>query len=277
MSSMEVAQALTRHYVDNGNVAAVVVAGSVGRGRADAHSDLELDVYWHRPPTDEERLAPIRAAEGQVRQFWAYEPVDAEWSEELTADGVEVTVSGFTASWLEACIEQVTVDGDADVTKQMRLSAINEGTGVHGQDLIERWRLRSTRYPRNLAVAVAASYLTAEQLGAWRQWRALYARGDLLALRAACGQAAHVILGALCAVNGVLIEHPSFKWLTHLLERLITSPPSFSTRLMAALDADAASSARALARLLDETVHVVRTEIPEVNLSDVSIALDEVR
>jgi hypothetical protein len=78
-------------------------------------------------------------------------------------------------------------------------------------------------------------------------------------------------------VNGVLIEHPSFKWLTHLLERLITSPPSFSTRLMAALDADATSSARALARLLDETVYVVRTEIPEVNLSDVSIALDEVR
>jgi len=195
MSSMEVAKALTRHYVDNGNVAAVVVAGSVGRGRADAHSDLELDVYWHRPPTDEERLAPIRAAGDQVRQFWAYEPVDAEWSEELTADGVEVTVSGFTASWLEACIEQVTVDGDADVTKQMRLSVINEGTGVHGQDLIERWRLRSTRYLRNLAVAVAASYLTAEQLGAWRQWRALYARGDLLALRAACGQAAHVILG----------------------------------------------------------------------------------
>lgn len=211
MTAMEVARALTEGYVDTGNVAAVVVAGSVGRGRPDAHSDLELDVYWHRPPSDAERCAPVRGLGGRLQRVWAYEPVDAEWSEDLTVAGVDVTVSGFTTSWLDACIEDVTVDGDADVTKQMRLSALNEGIAVHGQGLIDSRRRRSINYPPQLAVAVAASFLTAERLGSWREWRALDARRDLLALRSACAEAAQVVLGSLCAVNGVLIEHPSFK------------------------------------------------------------------
>ena len=55
---MEVAGRAAQAYAGNGKLAALTAAGSVGAGLADRFSDLELDCYWFRPPTDGERLAP---------------------------------------------------------------------------------------------------------------------------------------------------------------------------------------------------------------------------
>lgn len=80
MSATHLARDLAARYAETGNVAAVVIAGSVGRGRADGYSDLELDVYWHAPPTEAQRVAALG---GQVHRLWPYEEAEAEWSEDL--------------------------------------------------------------------------------------------------------------------------------------------------------------------------------------------------
>jgi hypothetical protein len=48
----------------NQKLAALTVAGSVGTGLADRFSDLELDCYWLAPPSDLDRLGPIREIGG---------------------------------------------------------------------------------------------------------------------------------------------------------------------------------------------------------------------
>src|SRR5690348_8691674 len=89
-------------YVANPHVAAVLVAGSVGRGLADEHSDIELDVYWAEPPTPEERSAAVEGA-GRER---VYDVVDElEWADGYLVDGVKVDTSGFLTS---------TIDGHLD-------------------------------------------------------------------------------------------------------------------------------------------------------------------
>lgn len=60
-------------------VSATVVAGSVGRGRHDEFSDIEIDVYWAGPPTDQERLAAMRESGGGLSTLWDYETKDAGW------------------------------------------------------------------------------------------------------------------------------------------------------------------------------------------------------
>src|SRR5450631_3584345 len=45
----------------------------VGSGLADRFSDLELDCYWHEPPENRDRLAPIEVLGGQVEAFWEYD------------------------------------------------------------------------------------------------------------------------------------------------------------------------------------------------------------
>lgn len=56
---LAIAEKAAAAYIANPRVAAVLVAGSVARGLADTNSDIELDVYWSHPPTDDERVAAV--------------------------------------------------------------------------------------------------------------------------------------------------------------------------------------------------------------------------
>src|SRR3954447_21450512 len=69
---------IAAHYTASTQVAAVALAGSVARGWADHHSDIELDVYWAEPPTDADRLGVIASAGGQIDVFWAEPPSEDE-------------------------------------------------------------------------------------------------------------------------------------------------------------------------------------------------------
>ena len=41
----------------------MILAGSTARGHAD-FSDIDLGVFWHEPPTEDERLAAVEQAGG---------------------------------------------------------------------------------------------------------------------------------------------------------------------------------------------------------------------
>ena len=118
---MRVADRVARPYLADPTVAAVVVAGSVARGRADRYSDLEIDVYWTRSPTDAARLAAVERCCGEVTQFWDYSADDEEWAEEYTVDGLWIGLSHFMTSTVSRFIHDVVDGGDASDLKQMRI------------------------------------------------------------------------------------------------------------------------------------------------------------
>ena len=90
-----VAETMAPRYAANDGVAAVLLAGSVARGLADARSDVEVDVYWHRPPSDAERRAIVDDAGWE----WVYAEVDEhEWADGVRLDGVKVDVSQFVTA-----------------------------------------------------------------------------------------------------------------------------------------------------------------------------------
>lgn len=61
-------------YAADPAVAAVYVAGSVARGWADQYSDVELDVYWHEPPGDAQRVQAVERAGAAIDVDWAHPP-----------------------------------------------------------------------------------------------------------------------------------------------------------------------------------------------------------
>lgn len=270
---IELARRAAPAYAATGNVVAVVAAGSVGRGHADAYSDLELDVYWARPPSDDERLAPITALGGRLDELWPYEPAEAEWAENYQVDGCDVGVSGYLAEWLTGCIDDVVLRADPDNLKQMRLAALNEGMAVFGEDAVAGWRSRSGEYPDELAVAVATDYLDPARLGRWPQRRALVHRGDTVLLRACLPPVTEMVLGALCAVNRVLIPHPAFKWSARIVERCPVAPADLPARLSAVADLPAVEATQVLDELLADVVDLVAGELPEVPLDGLRAAL----
>jgi Polymerase beta, Nucleotidyltransferase len=63
------AQQIASHYRANPKVAAVLVEGSVARGYADHSSDIDLAVFWARPPTAKERRDIVKRAGGRYRHW----------------------------------------------------------------------------------------------------------------------------------------------------------------------------------------------------------------
>lgn len=137
MELSELARTAATAYVSTGFVGAVVLAGSVGRGAADAYSDVELDVFWQAPPSDQQRLGVVSALGGQVCEFWPFDADYQEWSETYLLAGREVCISGFVVDWMSSCIDDVIHRADPDLVKQLRLAALNDGLVLYGDELVE--------------------------------------------------------------------------------------------------------------------------------------------
>jgi hypothetical protein len=116
---MEVARRAAGAYAGNRNLAALAVAGSVGSGTADRFSDLELDCYWHRPPAEADRLAPVCALGGELTALWDYDQDDEEWSEDYFAGKLGITVSNFLVSSAEKFLDDVLLRLSTDPARHL--------------------------------------------------------------------------------------------------------------------------------------------------------------
>ena len=127
-----VARRVAGCYAGNAGVAALAVAGSVGAGLADQFSDLELDCYWHQPPSDEERLAPVRALGGELTALWDYDEDDEEWSEDYRVGELDITVSNFLTGSIERFVDDVVVRLSTEPVRHMRLAALQRSCPLIG-------------------------------------------------------------------------------------------------------------------------------------------------
>lgn len=273
----DLAARAAKAYAGTGRVDAVVLAGSVGRGRDDANSDLELDVFWAEPPTDSVRRFVVESLDGEIEQLWPYEPDEGEWSDDYRVDGIDVGVSGFTTPWMDECIGDVVERFDPAILKQLRLSALHEGRCLYGEHRVEHWRSRSRAYPDELVANAAAEFLEPGRLGSWYQRYALLDRNDLPILRALCGRIPPMILGALSAVNRRYIEHPQFKWASASIARFEVAPTRLDERLNAATDGPVETAVRTLDELIQETVDLVAQYVPSLDLGELRHELNRSR
>lgn len=266
---MDVARDVAAAYGRDASVAAVVLAGSVGRGHADRHSDVEVDVYWSAPPTDAARREAIEAADGKLKKLWAYEPAEGEWSEDFMVAGLPVTVSGFTVAWLTDAISRRS---DFDILTQMRLSALMEGTPLLGAEHVEQWRSKAL-YTDELALSAICHYLDMAPLSSWRHRAALVEREDSVPLHHLCTDMVTSLLGLLCAVNHVYVSHPRFKWATHTMSKCMLAPAGLSDRLSTALNGPTENLARTVHALYSETLGICGSAYPIAQVKDAYAAL----
>ncbi|MGH9115202.1 MAG: class I SAM-dependent methyltransferase [Acidimicrobiales bacterium] len=214
-------------------VAALTVTGSVGAGLADRFSDLELDCYWTRPPSKQDRGRPAKVAGGASLVVWPYDPDEKEWSEDFELDGLSITVSGFLVADVETLVDALTsaTEADPDPMKQVRAASIGHSVVLLGAGLIEGWRARLETYPDALVAAAAARALDADQLPGWASRQALVERGDLLAVHDLLVRAQRAVLQAVSALNRAYLGHPLAKWQRSTVAAFRLAPPALGDRL----------------------------------------------
>ncbi|MEO6512585.1 MAG: hypothetical protein ABIO16_16420 [Nocardioides sp.] len=254
-----IAESMAPAYAANDAVAAVLLAGSVARGLADGHSDIELDVYWRRPPTEEERRAVVDDAGWE----WVYSHVDeVEWADGVRIDGVKIDTSQFLLATIDGYLDALRA-GDTEPELQVRATALLDGRALAGADIVEGWRGRLTPYPDALLLAILGDALTPRPV---ERLEMLVARDDPVLLTSDVVEGVQGLMDALFAVNRRYVPHPFHKWLHFECAQLGLAPADLEVRVRRILAAPA-DGVPDLVRLTEETFDLVEEHVPAYDVA----------
>lgn len=247
-------------YAAEPNAVAVLIAGSVGRGTADRYSDLEIDVYYDRAPTEAERVAAVRRSGGELI---ALDQDDMEFEEQFSFDGFTVTTSTFLVSTMQACLDRVTTRGEIDLRAQTRISSAQHGIAVTGQSLIDAWRVQAEHYPNRLKHAMWDEYLPT--LAAFGPTEAMLAeREDLLLLYRRMTAAQRAVVGALLGLNRIYAPTPDHdKGTAEIIGSMRHAPAHLARRMRSALLCAPTDGVRRLGEVIDDVFTVIRDAEPD--------------
>jgi hypothetical protein len=278
----ELAFEIGRAYSASDKVAAAILAGSVSRGWADEHSDIEIDLFYDQPPTDEERRVIIERAGGQVDLDWSSQPSPAdyraalyqtgghmsqiwpyendEWSEHYYVSGVNIGISGFLVTTIERYLQETLEQHDPDENKQMRLAAIQHGVPLVGDEQIRRWQSRVATYPEGLARAVVASSLEVDD--GWWDATMLAERDDLLYWHGLLHRTAEKVIRILLGLNRIYLPDVRFKWLDRTIAAMKITPEYFAARFRRLFVLEPLAAAEEMQAIQDEVFDLVGQYMP---------------
>jgi hypothetical protein len=258
-----IARRAAEPYAANSDVAAILLAGSVARGLADDFSDIELDVYWRRPPTDDERTQAVEGA-GWERVY--AEEDEHEWADGFRIDGVKLDVGAFLTSTIDSYLVAALRRANTEPELQVRITALLHGEALHGAPLIEAWRERCAAYPTPLALAMVAKGLA---LRPRERLDMLVARDDVLLLHRDLVDNLQGLLDALFGLNRVFTPHPFHKWLDWEATLIPLQPHDLVRRIRRLLVAPPAQAVDEVAALAEETFDLVTAHLPEFQITPV--------
>ncbi len=127
-------------YAHDPNAEVVMIAGSVGRGTADRYSDIEVDVYYARPPTDAGRRTAVARCGATLELL--DEDAD-EWEEQMSLGGFHAATSTFLVSTMERYLMEVVDRGEIAPLVQVRLHSLQHAVAVKGTALVQQWRSKA--------------------------------------------------------------------------------------------------------------------------------------
>ncbi len=261
---LEIARYVAPIIAQNPKVKAIVLAGSVSRGNADSYSDIEINVIWSKPPTEEDRMSPIVPAGGVFWELDPYDPIELTWMDEWGLGGVKMDMRNRTEDGLEQIIRAVTDQADTAEFKQMTVSAFQHGISLHNPKWLKKCQTQIAVYPHDLRLAMIRENL---QLEAWCWWVEMLAtRGDLPLVYSAFSEVTQKILLLHMGLNG--IYHPGMKWMNRLINEMTITPPNLSTRIQQAFQAAPHLAFAILRDLMIETYDLVDLHMPEVVTTD---------
>lgn len=260
---LEVAAEIARLFTVDPAVSAVLCAGSTGRGHADRWSDLEIGVFWSRPPGEDARRRVAEQLGGDHLVLYGHHSDERAWFDDWwvhgpAGRGLLVEVCHVTDEDASALLDRLLVNLEPTPYLLTYAAALAYGRVLTGS--VRRLADRVATYPRPLAAAVTRQH---GQLDHFWRWRMYVDRGDPHGLRTHFAGVVTAITHVVCALNGRWWPGP--KWPTRTLADLPTAPPRLAARLAEVDALPPERAAAALTGLVSETYDLVESHLPEVD------------
>lgn len=265
------AQRVAVPYTSNAHVAAIILGGSSARGHADRFSDIEVGVFWYKPPTEQERRSAIQTAGGDLVALFPYDPHEEVWADDVflgrrlpdqPKSGILVEVVHYTTDFVQRTLDSVLVHHDPDELKQNLIAGIADARILYSPHLVEQWQAQALHYPPELAHNVIKRHAQIDHFWRWQMW--LQRGPNLSMLYQSYAQVQQKILHVLLGLNHVF--YFGFKWLDVVIGRLSISPPQLIERFQQVYQGEPSQGAHILTALVDETYDLIAEHHPEINV-----------
>lgn len=268
---LHIARRVLSAYAGLPGVACAAVTGSVAEGCADAHSDIDMTVYYDAlPPAD--AIAGVRTRLGVPELLWSMGDYGEEgFIESYLVDGVECQVGQTTVTQWEREIESVRAGTDPGSPLHKAMSGTLVSIAIAGDARLDAWKARIRDYPHVLRVAMVRHHLAPPR--PWRLVDRLDTRDGKLWWRQMLVEASFNLIGVSAGLSRRYFTPFQFKRATAFIDTLGIAPADFARRLEEMWAVDAHAAARSLRQLSAEMVDLVERELPEVDTSAVRKAV----
>lgn len=266
-SSSQFLQALAKRnaaaYIAATQPDAVLLTGSAATGQSDFYSDLDLIMYYHAIPSEDTARAVSDRLGGS--SYAALRPwAESGYAEHYFLHGVECQVAHTPIRRWEEDMAKVLEENDVTPHHQKALSGLLEGIPLYGETLIQEWRERASSYPDGLAHAMVEHH--AQFVPMWKIRDRMAVRDARLWLSEIFVKAAYNILGVLSGLNRLYYSTFQFKRMRGLVGRMPIAPPNLADRLDNLFIGDLSAALEDLRLLVQETMSLVHTHMPDVKI-----------
>jgi predicted nucleotidyltransferase len=270
----QVARYVADAYAAEPGVAATFIGGSAARGHADRYSDVEVGVFWHEPPTEEQRQRVMARIEADGKTPFPFDSAEQLWADDYfvgrAADGAQqsgllVEVAGHTVQYAERIFDAVLTGFDPDPLKQNLISGILQAIPTSGHQLMAQMAEQVRTYPDPLATAVVGRYGLIDHFWRWQMW---LARDNRMMFNQQMCDVQQRLLHMLLAVNRVY--YFGFKWLPSILAMLPKSPENLASRMAILNDVAPPVVAESLRELVEETYTLVEAHVPGTSVEQLT-------
>jgi hypothetical protein len=257
----EIAERVVEGLAARTDLRAALLAGSVARGMADEHSDIDLLNYYDELP-DQERFGQVMCDAGGERIGDLGHPRPEGFGVRYRFDGIEVQSGAQLISELDRRLGRIEA-GDVDWITAKVAMGLMEGSPLHGVDLVREWRSRA-RYPEPLRSREVDANLGWFPI--WALDQHLASRDAELFRRQMLLEGAFKVVAVLSAVNRLYFTTFQFKRAGVHVDRMTVKPDRLAERLDRVANAAPGEAADELRKLVDETKAIVRRELPEADV-----------
>ncbi len=265
---IDFARHLTEHLVAFHGIKAIVIAGSVARDYADEYSDIEIPIFWETLPDDATRQEIVDALHAEF--LYPYNGPARE--DQLLINGLQVDLWHVHVAHQEAILNEVLHKHRFDLGTLNALDTIRYCIPLYGDAIVLDWKHRVQEYPDPLAEKIIREYLPSFSIG---ELFILAQRNNPTAFYAQLSFLQQEMFVVLLALNRRYF--PTFKWLYQTLDAMQIKPDNIGPRFRQAYETPYIETIADTKLLMEETIHFVQEQFPQIDMGTVYSRLTYVR
>ena len=249
-----------RFYIDNFDLKAIIITGSLARGEADYNSDIDTIIYYNSMP---DKVAVDELCQQAIESGGGiYSRSEDGFAYYKYIEGIKCDFGHGTSTGTEEIFNKVLSNEVDDLTFQLIVSGFLDSIPIYGESWVKEWKEKLAIYPDELIGKMVTKHLQfhshwiLEKMGADRNDHLFLADNFLKVM--------NNVLACLCGINKVY--HPGkFKNVSSTVDKFHIFPPTLLYCVENIFSLPLSEGVNELTRLVKDTLSLIEQHCPEID------------